>query len=140
MDNEYNLPEGTEILHDTLIKDCAKFPAVEGCKDIYILKNNEILCSARVGSSYNGQVLVYLENEEALEIFKNDIGVRILGKNAPFPFYEKTGWYVFGRFDEEDEERGVGLTIVDKFAFAFGIASEMRYSHIPGYGNKLKIG
>lgn len=134
---EYNLPDGIDFYSQDFVLDLMRYPAVEGTgRDVYILKDNVILCLGRVGSSYRSHVMVYLENQEALEIFRDDEGVKIAGKNAPFPFYDASGWYVFGRITDESEERGIGLTIVDKMAFDLGIASKMRYSHIPSFGYK----
>lgn len=136
--NDYNLPSTVDIYSDAYIKSIGMFPAIENvARDVYIIRNNEIVCTGRVGSSYMGEAIVYLENEEAIEVFKDDALVKSLGRNAPFPFLINAGWYSFGRFDDEDEERGVGLTVVDKFAFDFGIASTLRYAHIAGFGNKM---
>lgn len=139
MDNaEYNLPDNVDLYSEQLANDFSRRPAVNNISNgVYILRDNKIVCEAMIGSSYRGIVRVYLK-EEGLEIFKDDYAVRILGKHASFPFHDVTGFYAFGLIGDDPEDRGVGLTIVDKLDFDFGFASRMRYSHIPGFANRTK--
>lgn len=134
---EYNLPENADFHSDEFILDISRFPAVGKCGEVvYLIKDNAILCTGIVGSTYANKATVYLDNPEALAIFKDDEYVKVLGKNAPFPFDINTGWYMFG-IRQESEDRGVGITIVSKTNFDFGIASKMRYGHIPGFRASL---
>lgn len=140
MDNrEYNLPEGVDFYSPEFIQDIFRYPAIGNVgNEVYILRDNAVLCTAHIGSSYMDHVRVYLTSPEALEIFKDDYAVKFLGKHASFPFGINTGFYEFGLNVDDSEDRGVGLTIVDKRDFDWGFASKMRYAHIPGFGDKTK--
>lgn len=139
LNKDVNLPEEIDLWSEEFITDISHFPAVEnvGC-NVYLIENNEIACVARIGSLYDGIVRVYLNNDAALERFKDDYAVKVLGAHASFPFNQRTGWYEMGMAADDDISRR-GLTIVDKFHFDLGIASKMRYSHIVGYGKLSTI-
>lgn len=136
LNSDNNLPEGIDVLSDEFADDIIRWGSIRRVGyDVYILKDNAILCTAMIGSSYNGHVRVYLNTTEAFEIFKDVEIFKVLGKHGSLPFNSHTGWYEIGMTADEDDDFCIGLAIVDKLYFDLGIASKMRYSHILGYGN-----
>lgn len=131
----FNLPEGIDVFSADFATDVARWGTLRGVgEDVYVIKNNEILCTARIGSSYNGHVRIYLNSPEAFEIFKDVEVFKVLGKDGSLPFNQVTGWFEMCMTRDDDDEFCLDLTIVDKLYFDLGISSKMRFGHIPGFG------
>ncbi|QIG77073.1 hypothetical protein EVB32_085 [Rhizobium phage RHph_TM39] len=121
-------------------EDFIKHPATLSTSEVYFLKDGKIVGEGRIGGRYMGIVNVYPTNDQAFEFFKDDFILQTLDmletderkKWIHFKFHQYTGEYA-GTFSDEPENRGEGLSVVDKFYFDFGIHSK-RYEHIEGFG------
>jgi hypothetical protein len=122
---------------EDFLKDLRLYPAVSdhaAGKDVYFIKDNEIVGQGHIGSSNGmGEVTIYYD-EENMPFFKDDSAVKRLGKHAGFRFFQYDGTPNV-TYTDEAEDRCEGYTIVSKFDFDWGIASTKRYGHIPGFGN-----
>jgi hypothetical protein len=123
------------VLDIEIDSDYIKHPAIPDNRmdDVYFLKDNRIIGIGSVGSSYMGELVVYLKDQASKDYFAEDFVVKTLGKHAGFRFSRLTGEYV-GTYDDEPSNRADGVTIVDKFYFDIGFSGD-RYKHIDGYGN-----
>src|SRR6218665_1577998 len=122
----FNLPDGIDVFSADFATDVARWGTLRGVgEEVYVIKNNEILCTAHIGSSYNGHVRIYLNTPEAFEAFKDVEVFKILGKHGSLPFNQVTGWYSLGLTSDQDDDFCLDLTIVDKLYFDLGISSKM---------------
>lgn len=127
-------------ISEQMMVDFHRFPAIpDSCvgDTVYFLKAGRKVATGRIGSRYMGEVTVYLTGDDSLAYFKNDHAVKVLGKHAPFRFFQHSGWPV-PAYSDEPKDRLEGISVVSGFDLDFGFASTLRYADVEGFGEKLQ--
>lgn len=126
------------------LEDLFAYPAInESTQRLYVIHANTIVGEVRIGAKhyYNGlcQVITIYYGEDT-PFWKDDSVVALLGTNTCFKFLSHTGKYrkTYGDEPIERSEYMQDFTLVDSMYFDFGLASKLRFGHIPGYGVKSK--